>query len=252
MSVVAIIPARMASSRFPGKPLAEIIGLSMIEHVRRRVMRSTLMDDVVVATCDEEIAAEVKRFGGKVVMTDPTHESCVDRVAEAAEKLKADIIINVQGDMPFVQPESLDQLIQPLLNDRNLQYTDMIGRIIDMADFTSPNVVKVVVDKFNNALYYSREPIPSVQKVDKNAPMPVYKQYGINAYRKESLLQFTAWPRTYLEKTESIDMLRILEMGVKVRTVCCDQPTIGVDTIDDLKNAVGMMKNDSLFAQYKG
>ncbi len=163
-SIIAIIPARMASSRFPGKPLERICGLSMIEHVRRRVSLCDFLDEVIVATCDLEIAQEVKRYGGKAIMTSDRHESCVDRVAEAAQNVDAEIVINVQGDMPLVQPKVLGQLIAPLLKDDKLMFTDMMGPITNEKEMYSPNVVKVVFDRSGNALYYSREPIPSSKK----------------------------------------------------------------------------------------
>lgn len=251
MSIAAVIPARMASSRFPGKPLRKILGLPMVEHVRRRVLMCGALDEVIVATCDKEIADEIRRFGGKAVMTSDKHESCVDRVAEAALGLKSNIIINVQGDMPFVRPDSIEELAAPFLKDKSILFTDMMGPIDDEAEAASPNVVKVVADKEGNALYYSREPIPSPKKAPAGAPVKRFKQFGINAYRKESLLKFAALPRTYLEKIESVDMLRLLENGFKVRLVCSMHPVIGVDTPEDLESAAKLMENDPILPKYK-
>ena len=251
MSVVAIIPARMASSRFPGKPLADILGLSMIEHVRRRVSLCSILDDVVVATCDEEIANEVRRFKGKVIMTSDKHQVCIDRIAEAAESLQSDIIINVQGDMPFIDPISLENLIQPMLEENEISYTDMMGPIVDVSEINNSNVVKVVFDKDSNALYYSREPIPSSRKISKGASIVSYKQFGVNAFRRGSLFDFTKFSRTPLEIIESVDMLRVLENGLKIRMVSSSSPVIGVDTENDLFHARDLMEEDQLFLKYK-
>ena len=250
-SIIAIIPVRMASSRFPGKPLVEICGLSMIEHVRRRVSLCDALDAVYVATCDMAIAQEVERFKGKVLMTSDRHESCVDRVAEAAQNLKADMIINVQGDMPLVHPQSLEQLVAPLLKEDSLLFTDMMGKIKNEEEMNNANVVKVVVDQSGNALYYSREPIPSSKKEDRKGSVPRYKQFGINAYRYEALIDFTSLPRTPLEKIESVDMLRLLENGFQVRMVSFALPIVGVDTAEDLKLAEHMMASDALFPKYR-
>ena len=251
MSVVAIIPARMASSRFPGKPLKPIMGLSMIEHVRRRVARCSFLDDVIVATCDREIAKEVERFGGKVAMTSDRHEGCVDRIAEVAQGLKSEIIINVQGDMPLVRPESLEGLVAPLLQEANLLCTDMMGPIENDSEINNPNVVKVVVDISENALYYSREPIPSFKKASLEFSIPKHKQFGINAFRREFLIALDRLPRTPLERIESVDMLRALEHGFKVRMVSSLYSVIGVDTPKDLKQAEKLMQKDPIFPAYK-
>jgi len=250
MSIVAIIPARMASSRFPGKPLKSILGLSMIEHVRRRALLCGVLDDVLVATCDREIAEEVTRFGGNVVMTSNQHESCVDRVAEAAKGINAEIIINLQGDMPLLHPDILERLVAPFKQDNELKFTDMMGPIEDAEEINNSNVVKVVVGLSGNSLYYSREPIPSLKKVSSALSVPRYKQLGINAFRRESLMIFSDLPRTPLEKIESVDMLRLLENGFVVRMVSSPYPVVGVDTPEDLKRAEEWMRNDSIFYDY--
>ena len=249
--IAAVIPARMASSRFPGKPLQPILGLSMIEHVRRRVTLCPQVDEIIVATCDQEIMEEVERFGGKAVMTSDRHERCSDRIAEAAEKIDADIIINVQGDMPLIRPETLGPLVAPLLEDNTLSCTDMMGPIEDETEFFSPNVVKVVVDEKGNALYYSREPIPSSKKATQEHSMPRYKQFGVIAFRRKFLIDFSRLHPTPLEKIESVDMLRALEHGIRVQMVSTPYPVVGVDTRADLEKATERMKSDSLFARYR-
>ena len=250
MSIIAIIPARMASSRYPGKPLKKILSLSMIEHVRRRVSLCSFLDDVIVATCDSEIVDEVTSFDGKAVMTSSDHQSCVDRVAEAADKLTFDIVINVQGDMPLIDPYSLEQLVAPLLQEETLMYTDMMAPIENESDISNHNVVKVVLDVPGNALYYSRGPIPSSEKVLHGSAITRYRQFGINAFRKQSLHTFTNMPRTPLEEIESVDMLRLVENGFEVRMVSSSYPMIAVDTPEDLEQAEKLMIRDSISSRY--
>lgn len=250
MKVVAIIPARMASSRFPGKPLVDILGLPMVEHVRRRVSLCKKFSDVIVATCDIEILNTVIRFGGKCVMTSDKHQGCIDRVAEAALKTKADIVVNVQGDMPLIHPQAIEKLVVPFQKDKNLFCTDMIGHITQNREIINPNVVKVVVDKKNNALYYSREPIPSNKKAA-GCKILYYKQFGVNAFRMNALKRFTSFSRSPLENIESVDMLRALENGWKVKVVLSEYSTIGVDTEDDLRQTETLMKKDNIYLLYK-
>ena len=249
MSIIAIIPARMASSRFPGKPLKPILGLSMIEHTRRRVSLCKLLDQVIVATCDKIIFDEVKSHDGEVVMTSVSHDSCIDRVAEAASVLKANIIINVQGDMPLVDPDSIEAMIKPFLDDYNIHYTDMITPILDEADIHNSNVVKVVNNLSGNAMYYSREAIPSIKK-DLNREHVYFMQVGITAFRKKSLKCFSSLERTPLEITESIDMLRLLEHNYNIRTVITTSPALGVDTPEDLKRASNLMIKNPILPKY--
>ncbi|MBW2343959.1 MAG: 3-deoxy-manno-octulosonate cytidylyltransferase [Deltaproteobacteria bacterium] len=248
--IVAVIPARMASSRFPGKPLKPILGLSMVEHVRRRVSLCPQVNKVIVATCDREIVEEVERFGGEAVMTSDRHEHCSDRVAEVAEVLDAEIIINVQGDMPLIRPETLEPLVAPLVQDKDLVCTDMMGAIEDDSEFINPNVVKVVVDTSKYALYYSREPIPSLKKAPSGYDMPRYKQFGVIAFRRDFLIKFAGLPKTPLERIESVDMLRALEHGYKIRMVSTLYPVVGVDTQEDLELATEFMKKDPLLSRY--
>jgi len=251
MKIVAIIPARMASSRFPGKPLAPIQGISMVEHVRRRTELCPFIDLVLVATCDEEIDAEVRQFGGKVVMTSPTHKRGTERVAEAALTLTMDIVINVQGDMPFVRREMLEALVAPLLADSALVCTDLMSPIDDDEDYNSENVVKVVFDKDSNALYYSRDPIPSLRKAPAGTKVPKFKQLGITAFRRDFLQKFIELPPHPLEIIESVDMMRALENGYRIRMVETAVWTIGVDVPADLTKADEVMQRDPLYPKYK-
>lgn len=249
MKVIAIIPARMSSTRFPGKPLADIHGLPMIEHVRRRVALCDSIHQVVVATCDNEIYDVVSVNGGHAVMTADTHERCTDRVAEAALSVDADIIVNIQGDEPMVKPEMLNSLIYPLIENNNLVCTNLMVEINDDSDFRNPNVVKTVCDLQGNAVYFSREPIPSASKAG-SLEYKKYKQLGIIAFRRDFLHAFSKLPQTPLEIIESVDMLRAIEHDYKVRMVLTPYKIVGVDTIADLEKVKKLMKNDDLMRSY--
>lgn len=249
LKVAAVIPARMASSRFPGKPLADILGLPMIEHVRRRVALSPLIQEVVVATCDREIFAAVAEGGGQVVMTAPTHERCTDRVAEAMGSITADVVINVQGDEPLVHPDMFAPLLAPFRGEPELPCANLMSEIVSHEEFASPNVVKTVCDLKGNALYFSREPIPSIRKAGA-LDFQKYKQLGIIAFRQEFLQVFTNLAPTPLEVVESVDMLRAVEHGYPVRMVVTPFKVVGVDTPEDLERARALMKQDELLRTY--
>lgn len=247
--IVVIIPARMASSRFPGKPVAKILGLEMIEHTRRRVALCRVLSEVIIATCDKEIKETVEGYGGKVIMTAHTHERCTDRVAEAAQKVDADIIVNVQADEPMVTPEMITSLVEPLLLDEGWVVSNLISPIEREEDFFNPNVVKVVCDAKKNILYFSREPIPSVKKTKEQ--FMALRQLGIIGFTKDFLLHFCLLPQMPLEKKESIDMLRALEHGYKIKAVLVKEKIYGVDTMEDLKRVEGLMRNDKLLTSYR-
>src|SRR3989338_597016 len=250
MKVIAIIPARLASTRFPGKPLADILGLPMIEHIRRRVKRCSLISDVIVATCDQEIFDVVTSYGGKAAMTAKTHERGTDRIAEVAMSLHADVFINVQGDEPLVDPEMLGLLLDPLSSNNDLQCTNLMTEITDDEEFNNPNVVKAVCDNQGKALYFSREPIPSVLKAGK-MQFKKFKQLGIYAFRSAFLQLFTKLSPTLLAQIESVDMLRAVEHGYIVKMVQSPFKVIGVDTPDDLQRVLPLMKKDKLFPLYQ-
>lgn len=247
--IVCIIPARMAASRFPGKPLARIIGLPMIEHVRRRVTLCELLDDVVVATCDEEIRGAVERSGGRVIMTADTHERCTDRIAEAAAKLDAEIVVNVQGDEPLVQPAMVEEVVRPLLEDPSLSSANLVTRIVDQEEFRDPNAPKVVANRTGDVLYISREPIPSRQKAGTDDYVKL-KQLGVIAFRAEFLKIFSQLPPTPLEKIESVDMMRAVEHGYRVRVVETKHRMIGVDVPSDISRVERILASDQLVERY--
>jgi len=249
MKVIAIIPARMAASRFPGKPLAPILGLPMIEHVRRRVSMCDALDEVIVATCDEDIKNVVEAAGGRVIMTSDTHERCTDRIAEAATKVNADIVINVQGDEPLVMPEMMNEVTRPLPDDKELPSVNLVTRITDTEEFENPNAPKVVTNCFGDLLYISREPIPSRKKADSDDYIKL-KQLGIIAFRTDFLQVFTRLDPTPLEIIESVDMMRAIEHGYRVKIVETKGKLIGVDIPEDIKRVEKVLASDPLVKKY--
>ncbi len=249
MKVVGGIPARMASTRFPGKPLAPILGIPMIEHVYRRSALSRSLDAVYVATCDDEIARVVEGFGGEAIMTAACHERCTDRIAEAMEGRDADIIVNIQGDEPMVLPEMIDQAVEPMIGDPSLDCVNLMAAIRDPRDFHDPNEVKVVCDTRGYALYFSREAIPSEKKYGK--PVTGHKQVCIMPFRRDFLFTYTRLPPTPLERIESVDLLRVLEHGREVRMVPSPGDLVSVDTPEDREVVERLMEKDPLFPRYR-
>lgn len=243
----------MGSSRFPGKPMADILGMPMIGHVYNRVKMSTLLTGVYVATCDEEIYSYIESIGGKAIMTSDCHERCTDRCAEAMlkiekkENIKIDIMVMVQGDEPLTFPEMIDEATQPMLDDNSIKITNLVADLESIEEFENPNEVKVVMDKFSNAIYFSREPIPSRKKGILNVPMK--KQVCVIPFTRDFLLQYNTMEPTPLEIIESVDMMRILENGMKVKMVPTVYKTKAVDTKEDLARVVVMMLKDPLFNQ---
>ncbi len=245
MNITAVIPARYASTRFPGKALAEIGTKPMIQHVYERTARASLVDHVIVATDDERIQQAVTGFGGDCRMTRAEHETGTDRLAEVAAGLDADIIVNVQGDEPLIEPDMIDQAIRPFLDDPGLRMGTLKTRIRCLHDFLSPNAVKVVTDRDNNALYFSRSPLPFFR--DKwtdlkdesfsSGKLLCHKHVGLYVYRKDFLIEFSAMSPTFLEVSEKLEQLRALENGVAIRVVETEFESIGVDTPDDLAKA---------------
>lgn len=252
--IIGIIPARMASSRFPGKPLALIHGMPMIGHVYHRSRMSASLKDVYVATCDREIYDYIESMGGKAVMTADTHERATDRTAECLLKIEAetglpvDIVVMIQGDEPMLVPEMIDLAATPLLDDPAIEVVNLMAPLRNRKEHSDPNEVKVVVDQRGFALYFSREPIPSRKKGAKNLPM--FKQVCIIPFRRDFLLKFNRLTPTPLEIVESVDMLRVLEHGHEVRMIRSDHITYSVDTPEDLKHVEKKMANDILMKRY--
>ena len=230
--IVAVIPARMAASRFPGKPLAKILDLPMIEHVRRRVHLCEIIDEVYVATCDQEIAEVVRGFGGKIIMTAPTHQRCTDRVEEAARNIDCDIVLIFQGDEPLFIPEVTGKLIDPILKDESVLCTNLLSVIKHEEDLSDQDVIKTVLNCKNQIMYFSRSSIPYLRVRNQSL---WYRQTGLSAFKKEFLELFARLSATPLEISESIDFLRILEHGFPMTGVIYDNRTVGVDRPDDIK-----------------
>lgn len=249
MDIVAILPARMGSSRFPGKPLANILGMPMIEHVYRRTSLARSLKAVYVATCDEEIRDAVERFGGSVIMTSPAHQRASDRVAEAARHIHADIVVMVQGDEPMLHPDMIDTAVRPFHSDASVSCVNLTARIATEAEFYDPNTIKVVMNDKGDALYFSRSPIPALPASGFSS-IRAFKQVCIIPFRYDALQLYAALEPTPLEIAESIDMLRFLEHGYKVRMVETKIASHAVDTPEDLKLVEQLMSDDPLTRHY--
>jgi 3-deoxy-manno-octulosonate cytidylyltransferase (CMP-KDO synthetase) len=240
MNIIGIIPARYSSTRFPGKPLAEISGKTMIERVYTRAAGSKLLSGLYAATDDKRIFDHVIDFGGKAIMTSPDHVSGTDRIREAAEKIKCSIVVNIQGDEPLIDSADIDNAVKALLDDRKLNVSTLICRIKSEDELKDVNVVKVVVDKNLNALYFSRNFIPYDMKNNNTGKFNTggnlyYKHIGIYVYRKSFLMKFDRMEGSVLEKTEQLEQLRILENGEKIKTVITGNEYAAVDTFEDIK-----------------
>jgi 3-deoxy-manno-octulosonate cytidylyltransferase (CMP-KDO synthetase) len=240
---IAIIPARMASSRFPGKPLVSIEGLPMIEHIRRRAALARGIAEVLVATCDEAIRDAVVAAGGRVAMTASSHERCTERVEEAARNIAADIVVIVQGDEPLLLPESVEGVVQPLYEDASVQCTNLVSSLDSDADFANPNIVKVACDRRGDVLIFSRAPIPHFQRP---AICPIYRQTGIMAFRTPLLRRYVTLDETPFERAEGIDMMRLLEHGYEIRSVVVPYGTIGVDRPEDVAVVLAALRHDAI------
>ena len=236
----------MGSSRFPGKPMAKILNKPMIGHVYERVSRSSLLTTTAVATCDEEIFNYIESIGGFAVMTSNTHERASDRCAEALLKLEQslkktfDIVVMVQGDEPMTDPEMINEAVKPMIEDNSILVTNLLGPIKNDKEFEDRNCIKVVTDLENNALFFSREPIPTRFKTEQ---IPMGKQVCIIPFRRDYLIEYTKLKPTPLEIVESIDMMRILEHGMKVKMIPTKYDSYAVDTIEDLKRVEKLMRN---------
>jgi 3-deoxy-manno-octulosonate cytidylyltransferase (CMP-KDO synthetase) len=257
LHTVAVIPARYHSTRFPAKPLADLAGRPMIEHVYSRAAAAPGVDAVIVATDDERIQQAVRAFGGVVRMTSAAHRTGLDRIAEVAADLACDIIVNVQGDEPLIDPKAIAEVIAPFDRDPALQMTTLRRRITDPTEVANPHVVKVVVDRRDRALYFSRSPIPFVAPAVQVPPFdsaqgvpsdsrgarsgpgdrwyPVFKHIGLYGYRRAFVQALAALPQTPLELAESLEQLRALEHGFGICAVETDYDSIGVDTPEDLE-----------------
>ncbi len=248
-----VIPARMGSSRFPGKPVKRLLGLELVSHVERRCRLYTGFERVVVATCDEEIRQAVTMRGGEVVMTSDQHSRATDRVEEAVANMNAgladdDLVVMVQGDEVLVTPEMLGAVVSDHRRSKAM-VVNLISRLRRAEDQDDPNTVKVVADPQHNALFFSRSAIPSrARQLD----VAVYQQTGIISFQVAFLRKFSSLPQTPLEIAESVDMLRLIEHRLALRVVHTDTETIGVDTIQDLTRAEEVLRQDPTTSLYMG
>ena len=232
--IVGVIPARYGSSRFEGKVLADIAGKPMIQHVYERARQSKTLDELLVAVDDPRVQSRVEAFGGKAILTGSHHESGTDRIAEVVETMPVDIVVNIQGDQPLLDPDMIDEAVRPMIDNPEIQMSTL-KREIDKDEFDDPGVVKVVVDDQGFALYFSRSLIP-YPRYDEN--LHVYEHVGLYVYRKDFLLKISKIPQGYLEKIESLEQLRVMERGYKilvVETKTARTAGISVDTPEDLK-----------------
>ncbi|MFO7831555.1 MAG: 3-deoxy-manno-octulosonate cytidylyltransferase [Desulfuromonadaceae bacterium] len=237
MRVVAIIPARYASTRFPAKPLADIHGKPMVQHVYERTKRASLVDDVIIATDDERIFTAAQSFGARVMLTSAQHETGTDRLAEVAAELPdVELVVNVQGDEPMIEAEMIDSAIDPLLWNTNVSMGTLMTRIDTQEEFINPNVVKVVTDLSGLALYFSRSPIPCVRDAGSCVPqITAYRHIGLYVYRREFLLRYPELEPTPLEQAEKLEQLRALEHGYRIHVALTPHQSVGVDTPEDLE-----------------
>jgi len=235
MRAIGVIPARYGSTRLEGKPLKDIGGKPMIQLVYEAAQRAQLLQAVYVATDDERIVRAVEQFGGNVRMTSADHKTGTDRVAEVAAGIDTDIVVNIQGDEPLINPAMLDELIQPFVVEPELPMSTMCVPILEEEALNNPNVVKVVFDQRGYALYFSRSLIPYPRKMDN---FQAYEHLGIYAYRKDFLLTYVGLPQSRLEINESLEQLRVLEAGFRLKVVASTQPYdgISVDTQEDLES----------------
>lgn len=243
MKVVCIIPARYDSTRFPGKPLADLCGKPMIQHVYERVLKAKTVSYIAVATDDERISEAVQRFDGHAIMTSARHRSGTDRIAEAVSKLDlndSDIVVNIQGDQPLFEPSQIDEVAKPLLDDPTIPMSTLIYKIVREEEITHPNAVKVVFDKDYFAIYFSRATIPYVR--DKGSKASYYKHHGIYAYRRAFLETFARLPEGVLEKLEALEQLRAMEHGYRIKVVETLYDSLEVDTPQELKRVRGLIK----------
>ncbi len=238
MKRIALIPARYNATRFPAKLMQKLGEKTVIQHTYIATFATGLFDEVIVVTDSEIILNEILSGGGKAVLSKKTHESGTDRIAEAAIDMDADIIVNVQGDTPFVKMAPLQKLLEQF-DDASVEVASMMQELKNQKDIDDPNFVKVVVDKNNNALYFSRSVIPYLR----NSEMQniYYEHIGVYAFRKQALIDFTTWPITPLENAEKIECLRFLEYGIPLRMVVVDYMGVEIDTPDDLNRAAALL-----------
>jgi len=248
ISVLGVIPARMASSRFPGKPLKPIHDKPMIWHVWQRCLLSNVLDEVVIATCDKEIKEASEAFGANVVMTSDKHTRSNDRVAEVAKEISCEIVLNIQGDEPLVDPQLINDVVNEFGKSSEIQCVNPVSEINTEEEMQSPHIVKVVSNLSGRVLYFSRYPIPSALINERK--YPTYRQVPIIGFKSDFCIKLSRLPEGPLELQESIDLLRAVEHDMPLHTLITEFQTIGVDTPSDLRNVEQALENDSVYKEY--
>ncbi|MFA6469051.1 MAG: 3-deoxy-manno-octulosonate cytidylyltransferase [Bacteroidota bacterium] len=245
MNILGIIPSRYASTRLPAKPMVDICGKPMVQRVYEQAKQSALLTDVIIATDDKRIVTAVKSFGGKVQMTPVEIQSGSDRIALVAKEHRADIVVNIQGDEPLIDPKLIDQTIQALIDDPLAVVSTAVKKTASHQDLFNPNIVKVVMDHHQYALYFSRSPIPYIRDARKDEEWfngtTFYKHFGIYVYRADFLQKFTSLPQSALETAEKLEQLRILEHGYKIKCAVTEYESIPVDTPEDLQKVIAFL-----------
>ena len=234
LNVLAIIPARYASTRFEGKVIVDVVGKPMIQHVYERSIRAEKLSQVIVATDDQRIYDVVEGFGGQVVMT-PEAETGSDRIAMVVKDMDCEVVVNVQGDEPLIEPEMINQLVQPFFDDSSVEVSTLKQKIDNESDYLDPNVVKVVTDLNGYALYFSRSSVPGGLERPQVENDLRFRHLGLYAYKRQRLIDFVKWSRTPYEMAEGLEQLRFLENGVQIKVIETEYPAIGVDTPNDLE-----------------
>ena len=247
MDTAAVIPVRMGSTRYPGKPLCDIQGMSMVEHVLRRTVPASNVDATYIATPDEEIRQAAESFGAEVIMTGE-HDRATDRVAEAARTFEADVVVVMQGDEPLIHPEMIEQAVQPVI-DGEARVTNLAKPMLQQEQYTDPNNVKLVVNRDSEALYFSRAPIPNLH-TGSYEETRVLQQVCVIPFERSLLFEFAGMKQTPLERAESIDMLRLLENGFDVTIIETDRQTFPIDTPADREQVDAIMQDDAYFLSY--
>jgi 3-deoxy-manno-octulosonate cytidylyltransferase (CMP-KDO synthetase) len=247
MDAIGVIPARYASTRFEGKVLADLCGKPVIQHVYEKAKQAKLLDELVVACDDERVKKAVLKFGGKAILTSPDQPTGTDRLTEVVNPLDVKVVVNIQGDEPFVQSTMIDSIVLELLNNTKIVMATIIKRIDEEKDLYDPNAVKVVIDKEGYALYFSRNFIPFVRDRDKDGLKPLldtavfYKHVGLYGYTKDFLFTFKNLPASNLEEAEKLEQLRAIEHGYKIKTIVTKFDTVGIDTPEDLERAKALL-----------
>lgn len=239
MKVLAVIPARYGSERLRGKPLLKLCGKPMIQHVYERTIKAKNIDEVIVATDDKRILDTVLNFNGKAIMTSTEHKTGTDRIAEVALKSDADIIINVQGDEPLIDPKLLESVVKPLLENKNIIMSTCIRKIDDPLDIENPNIVKVIKDKLGFAIYFSRSPIPFNRSKDAE----FFRHIGIYVFKKDFLIKFSKMEQTKAEKAEKLEQLRVIENGYKIKVIETKYKSLDINVAEDVAAVEQVLKN---------